>query len=141
MDWTQIIHTVAAGAVTVLSGLVARWLNVKVSEDQRAKATWAIEQGVAYAAERFRNVNVTGVAKKQVAIEAAESLAPRALKKLDANQKSMVVDATYAKMRASLPDNTTYIARGSMLEHQVEELGGLKPLPKPTAVPKVPPQG
>ena len=123
--------------LTALFGVLCRWLGIKLDESRTAKATWAIEQGVAYAAERFRNVNVTGQAKKAVAIQAAESLAPKALSKLDAEQKSLVVDATYAKLRSSLPSVTTWETPGVTLENQAERADTL-PLPRPAAVPKPP---
>ena len=138
MNWDQIIQSAAVAVLTALVGVVARWLGIKMDESRTQKATWAIEQGVAYAAEKFRNMDVTGVAKKQIAIQAAESLAPKAMSKLDSEQKSLVVDATYAKMRSSLPQPSAFVLRGEALDQQAEDLGATRPLPRPGALPKMP---
>jgi hypothetical protein len=108
MDWTQITTSLIGALVGAIAWGVQRWLGIKMSQETRDAATWAFEQGVALASERLRGAAHTGAAKKQVALETAESLAPKAVGKLSAAQRDVMVDATYAKMRAKLPHPSSY---------------------------------
>lgn len=126
MDWSHITTTCIGLAVSAIAWGVQRWIGIKMSAERRAQLQWALEQGVAAAAVRF--VSGQGGEKKELALRTAESLAPKAMKELDAAQKSIVVDATYAKMKASLP-NTTFVHHGDALEHQTESL--MRPTPMP----------
>jgi hypothetical protein len=114
--------------------VLGRFLGIKDDEATRAKATWAIEQGVAFAAEKFRNIPVDGKTKKEVAIQTAQSIAPAAMKTLDPAQKSFLTDATYARLRPSLPGHTTFVTHGDALEHQSETVV----LPPPPRMPERP---
>jgi hypothetical protein len=123
MDWSQIVTSFAGLAVSAIAWALQKYLSVKMTEEHRKQAAWAIEQGVAAAAERLRNSPHAGAQKKDLAIKTAETLAPQAMKRLDAAQKSAVADATYARLRPSLP----HALHGDLLEHQTErvELPGL----------------
>lgn len=121
MDWTQITTTCIGLLVSGIAWLLNRWVGVKMSAERREQMQWALEQGVAAAAVRFKQGQGNGETKKQLALRTAESLAPAAMGKLDDAQKSVVVDATYARMKASLPTSTTFVLHGDALEHQTEE--------------------
>ncbi len=129
MTWEQIQTTLIGLAVSAIVGLIGKWIGMKRAEETRSAVTWAIEQGVALAAHKFQDLRTSssGQQKKIEAIQVAESLAPRAMKKLDDDVKSTLVDAVYARMKASLPHPSTY-AVGSE--------GMVKPLPPPAKVPR-----
>lgn len=118
MDWAQITTTCIGLAVSAIAWAVQRWIGIKMSAERRAQLQWALEQGVAAAAVRLAK----GSDKKELALRTAESLAPKAMSKLSTEQRSIVVDATYAKMKASLPSNTTFVLHGDALEHQSEDI-------------------
>ncbi len=122
MDWDQ-IRTWAIGlAVSAFAAVVGKWFGVKIEGENRSKLTWALEQGVALAAERLRAARNAGEEKKKIAIETAQSLAPGPMRKLKDDQKSALVDATYARMRASLPHGSTFVTHGDALDHQTERI-------------------
>lgn len=131
MDWNQVAQTCIGALVGLIAWTVQRWFGLKMNEETRKAATWAMEQGVAYAAEKWKDASKAGEVKKRDALATAESLAPKALGKLDDTQKSALIDATYAKMRRSLPHASTYSFSGA-------ELSGAVPLPPPSKVPKKP---
>ncbi len=106
MDWTEIQATLVSLLVAGIAWLVNRFVGAKMNDETRKAATWALEQGVAYAAHKLQGV--TGAQKHEKALKVAESLAPKAMAKLDDTQKLMLVDSTYARMKASLPHPTTY---------------------------------
>ncbi len=108
MDWPQIQTSLVGALVGVVVWALKRWLGVKDTQETRAAVTWAFEQGVALAAEKWKDASRAGQVKKETAIKVAESLAPKATAKLTDEQKSVLVDATYAKMKASLPHASTY---------------------------------
>ncbi len=126
MSWQEIQTTLVGIAVSAIVGIVGKWFGVKVSAEQRAQAQWAVEQGVAYAAQKLRDARHSGDVKKGEAISAAQSLAPKAMGKLTMGQTELLVDATYARMKASLPHASTY----SLGEVPVEVL------PPPSKVPR-----
>ena len=126
MDWTQVQATIVSLLVAGIAWLVNRFIGAKMNDETRKAATWAAEQGVAWVALKMA-ASSNGEAKHQRALQVAESLAPKAMTKLDATQKATLVDATYAKMKASLPHATTY----SLGEVPVEVA-----LPPPSRVPK-----
>jgi hypothetical protein len=128
MSWEQIQTTLVGLAVSAIVGIIGKWFGVKVTTEQRSQAQWAIEQGVAYAALKLKNAQ--GLAKKAEALSVAQSLAPKALSKLDDEQKSILIDSTYAKMKASLPHKSTYSVQG-------QERSDVVPLPPPSKVPKL----
>lgn len=130
MDWNQVAQTLIGALVGFIAWALQRWLNIKMSEETRRAASWAMEQGVAYAAEKWKDANKAGEVKKRDALAVAQSLAPKALGKLDDEQKSALVDATYAKLRGSLPHATTYSFTGGQLADPA-------PLPPPSKVPKI----
>lgn len=129
MTLTEIIIAVVG---TVVSGLVTAVLKVRLNDDQRKQLDWAIEKSVAFISEKYKDRIVPGALKKEEAIKVAASLAPAAMKKLDSEQRSVVVDATYARMRAHLP-TTAWVSHGDALDHQTESV--VAPLPKPARVP------
>lgn len=125
IDWIHIIATVVSGIVVAVAG---KWLNIKVDESQRAKLDWAIKQGVSAAAERVKPGFGLGAEKKDMAIRVAESLAPKAMAKLDDSQKSVLVDATVARMRPTLM-NTTFVHHGEGLAQPVDVVAPTMPRP------------
>src|ERR1044072_545253 len=131
MDWNQIAQTCIGARVGLSAWTVQRWFGLKMNEETRKAATWAMEQGVAYAAEKWKDANKAGEVKKRDALATAQSLAPKAMSKLDDAQKSALIDATYAKLRRSLPHASTYSFSG-------DELSGGTPLAPPSKVPKPP---
>lgn len=136
MSWEQIQTTLVGLAVSAIVGLVGRWFGWKVSAEQQRQAQWAIEQGVAYAAQKLKGVSVTGEAKHREATRVAESLAPKAMAKLNDAQKVVLVDSTYAKMKASLPHSTQHASHGDDIPVDVVTNSRVGPLPPPTRVPR-----
>jgi hypothetical protein len=113
MDWGQLQAGIASGLVAWALWLLKRWLGVKDSEETRRAVTWAVEQAVTYIAQKYRNAPaVSGELKKTEAIALAESLAPKKMAKLDDGQKPVLVDATYARLRPSLPHPSTHSTHG-----------------------------
>lgn len=106
MDWTQIQTALVSVLVGVIAWAINRFLGLKMNDETRKAATWAAEQGVAYAALKLQGA--LGAQKHEKALQVAESLAPKAMAKLDDKQKLILVDSTYAKMRSSLPHASTY---------------------------------
>lgn len=125
MDWTEVQATLVSLLVAGIAWLVNRFVGAKMNDETRKAATWAAEQGVAWVALKMQR-STNDEAKHQRALEVAESLAPKAMKKLDSKQKATLVDSTYAKMKASLPHASTY----SLGEVPVEVL------PPPSKVPR-----
>ncbi len=103
MSWEEIRTSLVALAVAIITGVVGKFFNVKIEGERRNQLAWAIEQGVAFAYERYRHKAASGSDKKELAVQTAKSLAPKAVAKAGDEQVSKLVDATYAKMRASLP--------------------------------------
>ncbi len=124
MDWTQVQTALVSILVGVIAWAVNRFLGVKMNDETRKAATWAVEQGVLYAALKMSGTS--GNQKHEQALKVADSLAPKAMKKLDSMQKATLVDSTYAKMKASLPHASTY----SLGEVPIEAL------PPPSKVPR-----
>jgi hypothetical protein len=108
VTWEQIQTTLVGLAVSAIVAILGKWLGIKRAEETRSAVTWAIEQGVAYAAQKLKDARVTGDDKHREALKVAESLAPKAMSRLNAQEKVVLVDSTYAKMKASLPHPTTY---------------------------------
>ncbi len=138
MNWDPIIHTLAGLVASAIIGAVGRWMSVKVDESQRQKLTWAIEQGVAYVALKLGKAHVTGAEKQQAAIETARSLAPKALRKVDAEKLPVLVDAAYARMKASLPNPSFHLDRGTDIPVDIvnDEIESKPtPLPRPKVKP------
>lgn len=134
MTWEDLQRTllgIAASAIVVAAG---RWFGVKVDESQRNKLMWALEQGVAYAAAYYRKRSASAAEKQQLAIETAKSLAPKAVAKTDAEKLPVLVDAVYAKMKASLPSPSFHLDRGADIP--VDIVSAPTPLPPPSKVPK-----
>ena len=138
MNWDPIIHWIAGLAASAIVAAVGRWMSVKVDESQRQKLTWAIEQGVAYAALKLGKAHVTGAEKQQAAIETARSLAPSALKKVDEEKLPVLVDAVYARMKTSLPEPSFHLDRGTDIPVDVvlPPPGPLSERPTPLPLPK-----
>ncbi len=91
-------------AASAIVGLVGKWFGIKRAEETRSAVTWALEQGVAYAALRLKNA--AGAQKRDAALNVATSIAPKAIGKLREDQKSALVEATYARLKPSLPGST-----------------------------------
>jgi hypothetical protein len=127
MDWSQIVTSFAGLAVSAIAWALQKYLSLKMSDEHRKQAAWAIEQGVAAAAARMWQQ--PGEERQHAAIKTAESLAPKAMATLTHEQKRVVTDATYARMRSSLPHATEFSLRQSQLPHAIEDLGS-KPPPK-----------
>lgn len=117
MDWTQIQTALVSVLVGVIAWATNRFLGMKMNDETRKAATWAAEQGVAWVAIKMQQ-STNSEAKHQRALQVAESLAPKAMTKLDAQQKATLVDSTYARMKASLPHPTTYRL------HPDDDMGG-----------------
>jgi hypothetical protein len=128
VDWNQIVTSFAGLAVSAIAWALQKYLSVKMSEEHRKQVAWAIEQGVAAAAERLRAA--TGGEKQVAAIHTAESLAPKSMAKLTEEQKRVVADATYARMRSTLPTPTSFVMRQSELPHAIDDLSSARPAPK-----------
>ena len=134
MDWAQIQAGIASALVGWALWLLRRWLGVKDSEETRRAVTWAVEQAVTYIAQKYRNTpSVSGELKKNEAIALAESLAPKKMKKLEDDPKAVLVDATYARLRPSLPHPTTHSTDGDdiPIDVVVTHAPGLSERPTP----------
>ena len=127
MTWEQIQTTLLGLAVSAIVGLIGKWLGMKKAEETRSAVTWALEQAVALVAHKFQDKPAGAHQKKAEAIAVAESLAPRAMAKLDDNVKSTLTDAVYARMKASHPHPSAFV---------VGSEGDVRPLPPPSKVPK-----
>jgi hypothetical protein len=125
MDWSQIVTSFAGLAVSAIAWALQKYLSVKMSEEHRKQAAWAIEQGVAAAAARMWKE--PGEERQSAAIKTAESLAPKAMKTLTHEQKRVVTDATYARMRSILPHASAFVVRGSELPHATDDLSSSRP--------------
>lgn len=131
MTWQEIqtwLIGVAATAITsVITTAAAKWFGIKKTEETRAAVTWALEQGVAYAALRLKNA--AGPQKKEAALSVALSIAPKAIKKLGEEQKSVLVEATYARLKPSLP-GSAFSMKGDDIPVDVVDFAPSEP-PKP----------
>ncbi len=112
MTWEEIRTALVGLAAAAIATAVGKFFGIKIEGERRSQLTWAIEQGVAYAAELYRDRKATGAEKKAEAIATAKSLAPKAMKKASDETVSKLVDATVAKLRASLPHDSVYQALG-----------------------------
>ncbi len=126
MTWEQIQTTLIGLAVSAIVGLIGKWFGMKRAEETRSAVTWALEQGVAYAAHKYQD-RKDGLTRKNEALRVAESLAPKAMKRIDDNVKSTLSDAVYARMKASLPHPSAFVVSGE---------GDVRPLPPPSKVPR-----
>lgn len=109
MDWAQVQATIVSLLVAAIAWLVNRFVGAKMNDETRKAATWALEQAVVYIAQKYRNAPATpGDVKQAEAIQLATSVAPKAMAKLSDTQKVVLVDSTYARMKASLPHASTY---------------------------------
>lgn len=137
MNWLEIQTYLIGVAATFLTGVIttamAKWVGIKKTEETRAAVTWALEQGVAYAALRLKNA--AGPQKKDAALSVAASIAPKAIGKLDEGQKSALVEATYARMKPSLP-GSVFSMKGEDIPIDIVDMGGVRPLPAPSRVPR-----
>lgn len=139
MDWQQIQTYVIGAVVTAVLATFGKWFgDLKAKEETRKALTWAMEQAVAYAAEKWKDASKAGATKKAEALALAESLAPKAMKKLDAAQKSALVDATYARLRSSLPHPSVFSAHGDDIPVDVVGLSD-RPTPPPRLRDPAPP--
>jgi hypothetical protein len=125
VDWMHIIAGILSSVVVAVLG---KLLDIKLDESQRKKLDWAIEKGVSAAAAQLWKQ--PGEERHAAAIKTAESLAPAAMKKLTEEQKRVVVDATYARMRSSLPSPTSWSMSGAEVPHATEDLGSGRPQPR-----------
>lgn len=131
MSWEEIQRALIAVAVAAITGIVGRWFGVKVEESQRTKLQWALEQGVAYAQEYFRNKRVPGAEKQQLAHQVAHSLAPKALEKVGDEKARVLLQATYARLKTSLPD-TSFVMKGDDIPVDIVDVESQPtPLPRP----------
>jgi hypothetical protein len=133
VSWEQIQTTVVGLIVSAIVTILGRWAGVKVTTEQQKQATWALEQGVAYAALRLQNA--AGPQKKDAALSVAASIAPNAIGKLNEEQKSAMVEATYARLKPSLP-GSVFSMRGDNIPVDIVETAAVRPLPAPSRVPK-----
>lgn len=134
MSWQQIQTTLVSIAASAIVAAVAKWWNWKVTAEQRAQLQWALEQAVAYVALKLKNAS--GDQKKKEALSVAHSLAPKALAKLDPGQQELLVDSTYARMKASLPAPSVHFTPGDQIPVDVVDLEGRPtPLPPPKRAP------
>jgi len=124
-------RTYAIGvASSAIVGAAVKWFGLKRSEETRTAVTWALEQGVAYAALCLRNA--AGPQKKEAALSVALSIAPKAIKKLGEEQKSVLVEATYARLKPSLP-GSAFSMKGDDIPVDVVDFAG--PSERPTPFP------
>ncbi len=130
MGWEEIRTALVGLAVAIVTGLVGKFFGVKIEGERRNQLAWAIEQGVAYAYERYRGKAASGADKKELAVQMAKSLAPKALEKAGDEQVSKLIDATYAKMRASLPHSSLHYAAGDIPVDVVEVQSASTPIPR-----------
>lgn len=136
MTWDPLIQGLVGLAASAIVAIVGKWFNVKVDEAQRKKLEWALEQGVAYAAEKLRKTPATGAEKQQLAHQTAASLAPKALEKVGDQQARVLLDATYAKMKASLPQPSMFSMSGEDIPVDVVDLEARKTMHPPKRPPK-----
>ena len=99
------LQTAIIGVATAfVVRLLTKWLGLKRAEETRSAVTWALEQAVALVALKIQGAHgADGAQKKAEALRVAESLAPKEMKRLDDDTKSVLVDATYARLKTSLP--------------------------------------
>ncbi len=104
-----------------------RYLSAKIgftlTEKQQTQLRFALEQGVAAAAERYRGAAGNGTHKAQFALDQARSLAPEAMKKVQPEQQRVLVEATYARLRPSLPAPSTFSVHGDDIPIDVVHVG------------------
>lgn len=131
MNWEDLQRTALGLVASAIVIALGRWGGVKVEESQRNKLMWALEQGVAYAAAYYRKRAASAAEKQQLAIETAKSLAPKAVAKADAEKLPVLVDAVYAKMKASLPSPSFHIDRGTDIPVDVVTTLSDRPTPLP----------
>lgn len=124
MDW---MHILAGILSSVIVAVLGKLLDIKLDESQRKKLDWAVEKGVAAASRLWQQ---PGEERHAEALKTAESLAPKAMAKLSDEQKKVVVDATYARMRSSLPSPTSWSMSGAEVPHATEDLGSSRPRPR-----------
>jgi hypothetical protein len=126
VDWTHIIAGILSSFIVAVLG---KLLDLQMSKEQREKLDWAVAKGVSLAAERMRGA--TGGEKQLAAIQQAEALAPKEMRKLSHEQKTAVVDATYARLRPSLPPpSTAFSLREAQLPYSTDVVGSRPPPPK-----------
>lgn len=97
-----LVASALIGALVQGIRYLAGKLNLTLTETQQQQLKFALEQGVAAAQERYRGKG-SGTIKQSFALEQAKSLAPKAMEKVPEATQKVLVDATYAKMKASLP--------------------------------------
>jgi hypothetical protein len=129
VDWEKLQAGLISTLIAVAIYALRRFLGVKDSEEARRAVTWAIEQGVAYAALKLRDA--AGPQKKDAALTIAESLAPKAVGKLDDGQKSALVEATYARLKPSLPHPSMHATPGADIPIDVVHMSSLSERPTP----------
>ena len=85
---------------------------------------------MAYAQAYYMTRAGSGHDKKRLAIETAKSLAPKPAKKVD-EHLPVLVDATYARMKASLPNPSFHSTSGADIPVDVVATGPLGERPTP----------
>jgi hypothetical protein len=96
-------------------------LNFTLTETQQKQLTFALEQGVSAAAERYRATGI-GEVKASFALAQAKSLAPDAMGKVKPETQKVLVEATYARLRPSLPAPSMYAVPGADIPVEVVDL-------------------
>lgn len=136
MDWAGIQTTLITLAASAIVTILGKWLGLKRAEEARSAVTWALEQGVALAAAKYKDARHAGEVKKGEAITVAQSLAPKAMQRLKPEQTDALVEATYARLRPSLPHASTHRTHAEDIPVDVVEVvsgsaGGLSERPTP----------
>lgn len=78
-------------------------LHITLTVEQEHELERGLLAGIAQAAAKLRGKEGAGDEKKAVAIRIAKSIAPKAFGSLPAEQQEALVEATYVKLRPSLP--------------------------------------
>lgn len=141
LDWAIPILApfVTALVVQAIRYITAR-MHLTMTDTQQKQLQFALEQGVAAAAERYRQNLGVGEVKAAFALDQAKQLAPDAMAKVKPEQQKVLVQATYARLRPSLPAPSMFSLPGDDIPVDVVDLSRqeparVTPIPPPKRVP------
>lgn len=140
LDYAQpVLIPLVVGMIVQFIRYLSAKLKLTLTETQQQQLKFALEQGVAAAAERYRSNPGVGQVKAAFALDQAKRLAPDAMKKVAPEQQKVLVQATYAKLRPSLPNPSTFSMGGSDIPVDVvdfaEAPARMTPIPPPKRAP------
>ena len=115
-------------------------MHLTMTDTQQKQLQFALEQGVLAAAERYGPNRGVGELKASFALDQAKQLAPDAMKKVAPEQQKVLVQASYAKVRPSLPAPSMFSLPGDDIPVDVVDLSRqeparVTPIPPPKRIP------